>query len=88
MFMFSEVLRLATCDPWQRALLRSDAQRVLLNIARQLGKFTTTAVLALHRALYRPGARPAPSTRCSGGLRSERLGEPLAGGVVLEDVVV
>jgi len=53
---FARALGMEKPDPWQQALLRSDAPRVLLNIARQLGKSTTTAVLALHRALYRPGS--------------------------------
>lgn len=43
-------------DPWQGNLLGSDAHRVLLNITRQGGKSTTAAVVALHRALYRPGS--------------------------------
>ena len=53
---FARALGMEKPDPWQRALLRSDAPRVLLNIARQLGKSTTTALLALHQALYRPGS--------------------------------
>jgi hypothetical protein len=43
-------------DPWQRRLLLSDHPRVLLNVARQSGKSTMSGVLALHRALYRPGS--------------------------------
>ena len=43
-------------DPWQEDLLRSEAGRVLLNCCRQSGKSTTSAVLALHRALYFPGS--------------------------------
>lgn len=43
-------------DPWQAALLRSNAPRVLLNCARQTGKSTTTALLALHTAIFDPGA--------------------------------
>jgi hypothetical protein len=42
-------------DPWQARLLRSTAPWVLLNCARQSGKSTTTAILALHTALYDPG---------------------------------
>lgn len=38
-------------DPWQRDLLQSEAPRVLLNCARQSGKSTMAAILALHRAL-------------------------------------
>lgn len=43
-------------DPWQADVLRSDAKRVLLNASRQSGKSTTTALLALHQALYEPGS--------------------------------
>ena len=43
-------------DRWQRDLLRSAASRLLLLCCRQSGKSTTTAVLALHTALYEPGA--------------------------------
>ena len=42
-------------DPWQAQLLRSTAPWLLLNCCRQSGKSTTTAILALHRALYDPG---------------------------------
>jgi hypothetical protein len=41
-------------DPWQRDLLRSPSNRVLLNCSRQSGKSTMSAVIALHRALYYP----------------------------------
>ncbi len=43
-------------DPWQAALLRSSAQQALLLCTRQAGKSTTTGCLALHTALYAPGA--------------------------------
>ncbi len=43
-------------DAWQADVLRSTAPRLLLNCARQSGKSTTTAALALHTALYEPGA--------------------------------
>jgi hypothetical protein len=43
-------------DDWQVAFLRSAAPRVLLNITRQGGKSTTSAILALHTALYRPSS--------------------------------
>jgi phage terminase large subunit-like protein len=43
-------------DPWQKDLLRSNSERVLLNCCRQSGKSTMTAVIALHRALYHPGS--------------------------------
>ncbi len=45
-----------TPDPWQQEVLRSMAPRVLLNCCRQSGKSTTTAVLAVHQALYVPGS--------------------------------
>lgn len=41
-------------DPWQEDLLRSEASRALLLCSRQTGKSTTSAVLALHQALYFP----------------------------------
>ena len=43
-------------DPWQRDLLRSSSDRVLLNCCRQSGKSTMTAIVVLHRALYHPGS--------------------------------
>ena len=43
-------------DPWQADVLRSNAPRMLLNCARQTGKSTTTAVLAIHTLVYRPGS--------------------------------
>jgi hypothetical protein len=43
-------------DPWQKDLLRSGSNRVLLNITRQGGKSTMSALIALHRALYHPGS--------------------------------
>ena len=43
-------------DPWQAALLRNAGSRSLLNCSRQTGKSTVTALLALHTAIYRPGA--------------------------------
>jgi hypothetical protein len=45
-----------TPDPWQERLLRSTSPRVLLNCCRQSGKSTTSAIIALHRALYFPGS--------------------------------
>ncbi|WP_259086535.1 terminase large subunit domain-containing protein [Salinibacter ruber] len=38
-------------DPWQQALLTSDWERALLNCARQSGKTTASAALALEAAL-------------------------------------
>jgi hypothetical protein len=43
-------------DPWQAAVLRSTAKRRLLLCCRQAGKSTTTAVMALHQALYTPAS--------------------------------
>jgi Terminase large subunit, T4likevirus-type, N-terminal len=43
-------------DPWQRDLLRSTSDRVLLNCARQSGKSLMSAIIGLHRALYHPGS--------------------------------
>src|SRR5215208_562055 len=43
-------------DPWQKDLLRSTSDRVLLNISRQAGKSTMAALLALHKALYSPNS--------------------------------
>lgn len=42
-------------DPWQGNVLGSSSKRILLNCTRQAGKTTTTAALALHTAIYRPG---------------------------------
>jgi len=39
---------------WQVDLLRSESKRILLNCSRQSGKSTTTAIIALHKALYKP----------------------------------
>jgi hypothetical protein len=39
-------------DPWQEKVLSWTGNRLLLNCCRQSGKSTTTAILALHRALY------------------------------------
>jgi hypothetical protein len=41
-------------DPWQRKLLHSQAQRILLLCSRQAGKSTVAAALAVHVALLRP----------------------------------
>ena len=45
-----------TPDPWQARMLRSTAPRLLLNASRQSGKSTSTAVLAVHTAVFDPGA--------------------------------
>ena len=55
-------------DEWQTRLLRSRAPQIILNCGRQVGKSTSTAAMALHTALYRPGALTlmiAPSQRQS-----------------------
>ena len=52
---FAETLGIVP-DPWQEDLLRSRSDRVLLNITRQGGKSTMSALIALHRALYHPGS--------------------------------
>jgi hypothetical protein len=41
-------------DPWQATVLKSDDPRIILNCCRQAGKSQTTAVKALHIALYEP----------------------------------
>jgi hypothetical protein len=74
-------------DPWQARLLRSTSPRLLLNCARQSGKSTMTAVLALHTAIYEPGSLVlmiAPSQRQSVELFHKasvfyrQLGRPVA----------
>jgi len=73
-------------DPWQSEVLRSDSRRLLLNCCRQSGKSTTTAILALHRALYAPESlilMVSPGLRQSGELFKKslayyrRLGRPV-----------
>jgi hypothetical protein len=41
-------------DPWQRDLLRSSSDRLLLNCSRQSGKSTMAGLIALHRAMFYP----------------------------------
>jgi hypothetical protein len=43
-------------DRWQRDLLRSTSERILMLCSRQAGKSTMAAVVALHRAVYQPGS--------------------------------
>jgi hypothetical protein len=43
-------------DPWQQQALSWTGKRLLLNCCRQSGKSTTSAVIALHRALFYPGS--------------------------------
>jgi hypothetical protein len=55
-------------DDWQAQLLRSTSRQVILCMGRQVGKSTIVAALALHTALYHPGALIlviAPSQRQS-----------------------
>lgn len=58
-------------DPWQAAVLRSEASRQLLLCSRQSGKSTVAALCGLHLALYRPNSLIlllSPSLRQSGEL--------------------
>ena len=58
-------------DPWQLEVLRSTADRLLLNCSRQTGKSTVTALLAIHTAHRRPESLVllvSPSLRQSGEL--------------------
>ncbi len=43
-------------DPWQRNVLASDHPRKILCCGRQTGKSSVAAILALHKALTKPGA--------------------------------
>jgi hypothetical protein len=43
-----------TADPWQRELLFSHEQNILLNCCRGAGKSRATSALALHTALFTP----------------------------------
>ena len=64
-------------DPWERDLLLSDEKRIILNCARQSGKSTITAILALHHALNNPRALVlvlSPSLRQSGELFKKIIG--------------
>jgi hypothetical protein len=77
--------------PWQRALLRSTSDKVLLLCHRQAGKSTATAALAVHTALSEPGSLillVSASLRQTGELFDkvvwcyDRLGKPVS---VVED---
>jgi hypothetical protein len=64
-------------DPWQLDLLRSGSDRILLNIARQGGKSSMAAIIALHRALYFPDSLIlclAPALRQSQELFGKLIG--------------
>jgi Terminase large subunit, T4likevirus-type, N-terminal len=43
-------------DGWQQDVLRSEAPRIVMNAARQSGKSTIAAIIALHRALREKGS--------------------------------
>jgi len=63
-------------DPWQEKLLRSEAARVLLLCARQTGKSTVAAALALRVALLRAPALVlllSPTLRQSGELFRDKV---------------
>lgn len=45
-----------TPDLWQKKVLLSKAQRILLLCSRQSGKSTVTACLACHEAIHKPGS--------------------------------
>jgi hypothetical protein len=63
-------------DSWQAQVLRSTSPWLLLNCCRQSGKSTTTAILALHTALYHPGLTllVSPSLRQSKELFAKVIG--------------
>jgi hypothetical protein len=64
-------------DPWQKNLLHTRSDRVLLNCCRQSGKSTMSGLIALHRALYHPGSLMlclAPALRQSQELFAKVLG--------------
>jgi hypothetical protein len=54
--LLAEVAGLAELDDWQVAALRTRAPRCLWNAARQAGKSTLAAVLAVHQVLYSPAS--------------------------------
>lgn len=58
-------------DDWQARVALTNADRVILCCSRQAGKSTTSAVMALHEALYHPGSLTllvSPSLRQSSEL--------------------
>jgi hypothetical protein len=55
-------------DPWQRDVLRSGSDRILVNGSRQVDKSAVSGLLALHQALYAPKSLAllvAPASRQS-----------------------
>jgi hypothetical protein len=58
-------------DTWQQQVLSSPSKRLLLNVTRQGGKSTISAVLGLHEAIYKPNSLTvilSPSQRQSSEL--------------------
>lgn len=43
-------------DEWQKRVMRSTHPRLHLNCSRQSGKSTTASIVAVHTAIYEPGA--------------------------------
>lgn len=54
--LFAETMLGFKPDEWQAKAMRSTSKQIILNCSRQSGKSTTTAALALHTALFRPGS--------------------------------
>jgi len=50
--IFSRDVLGITPDPWQQQVMMSPSARILLNCSRQSGKSTSSAIIALHRALF------------------------------------
>ena len=70
-------------DPWQAAVLRSAAPRLLLNCSRQSGKSTVAATIAVHTALSEAGSLVlllSPSLRQSQEIFRKALDVYHAGG--------
>ncbi len=74
-------------DEWQSDFLSTDADRVMLNVSRQGGKSSLSALIGLHQALYHPGSLVlllAPALRQSSELFRKvavayrALGRPVA----------
>jgi Terminase large subunit, T4likevirus-type, N-terminal len=47
---------LLALDPWQRAVVTTEARDILLLCARQTGKSTVASLMALHQAVSTPGS--------------------------------
>lgn len=54
--LLASLVGLPDLDEWQDTMLNSDSNRIILNCARQTGKSTIVALLALHHALTHPEA--------------------------------